>query len=78
MPRVKQAYNRHADLQKAIYGAMGLREETLTELAQRMGKDPRTVTKKIRDPDLMTLGDLRRICSLLNIPVEDARAAIKF
>lgn len=78
MPKLKQPYNRHEALQKAIYGAMGVQGKTMADLGVTFGRDPRTVASKIKNPDKMTLGDLRRLCGALGIPVEDARAAIKF
>lgn len=78
MPRLKRPYNRHEDLQRAIYGAMGVQGKTVTDLAATFHKDPRTVAAKIKDPDKMTLGDLRRLCGTLGIPVDAVREMIKF
>lgn len=78
MPRLKQAYNRHEALQKSIYGAMCIQDKKVTDLAAQVGKDPRTVAGKIKNPDRMTLGELRQLCQALGIPVEEVREAIKF
>lgn len=79
MPRLKRPYNRHEALQKAIYGAMGLQGKSYEDLAPAMNvKSRQTVAAKIKDPDKMTLGDLRRLCGALGISVEEVREVIKF
>lgn len=79
MPKMKRNYNRHEDLQRAIYGAMGLLGTTYEDLTGPMQvKSRQTVAARIKDPDKMTLGDLRRLCAALGIPAEEARTYIKF
>ena len=79
MPKLKQPYNRHDELQRTIYGAMGVMGKTFEDLTGPMNvKSRQTVAAKVRDPEKMTLGDLRRLCGALGIPVEQARQLIKF
>lgn len=78
MPRLKRAVNRHDALRKAIHGSMDLLERTYTDLAPVMGCTRQTVSSKIRDPDKMTLGEFRKLCLALGIPVEEARELIRF
>lgn len=79
MPKLKRPYNRYEDLQRAIYGAMGVLGKTFEDLTGPMNvKSRQTVAAKVKDPEKMTLGDLRRLCGALGIPAEEARQFIKF
>ncbi len=79
MPKLRRPYNRHEDLQRTIYGAMGYQDKTMEDMARVLGvKSRQTAASKIRNPEKMTLGDLRRLCLDLGIPAEEARALIKF
>ena len=79
MPKLKRPYNRHEDLQRAIYGAMGIMGKTFDDLTGPMQvKSRQTVAAKVKNPDKMTLGDFRRLCGALGIPAEQARELIKF
>lgn len=41
-----------------------------------LGQTGPTIRKKIRNPDLFTVGDLKKICRQKHIPIEEMRAGI--
>lgn len=78
MPKLKKPYNRNEDLQKLIYGSMGLMETRYQDVADVWGCCRQTATTKIKDPDTMTLGEARKLCRHLGITAEQFREALKF
>lgn len=47
-------------------------------LAKVLGCCPATASLKLKEPDRITLADLRQVCRSGYIPAEEIRAAIKF
>ena len=47
------------------------------ELGTIIGKGAQTASERLKNPDTLTLGELKRLARKLHIPVEDIRAAIE-
>lgn len=47
------------------------------ELGAIIGKGAQTASERLKNPDTLTLGELKRLARKLHIPVEDIRAAIE-
>lgn len=46
------------------------------KLAKALGCSPPTALKKLRNPECLTIGDLRKINRCIHIPIEKIREAI--
>lgn len=49
---------------------------TRRELAHALGMSERTFARKMARPDAFTLGQVRRVAGLLNIPADELRGTI--
>ena len=56
-----------------------LRAEHLTmeEIGEAIGASRQTASRKVKNPDLFTIGELKNICRKLHIPMDEIRETIK-
>ncbi len=79
MPRTKlDKKPKHYDLQVLLRGTVDTNERTRPELAKMMQCSNPTVTKKLKDPGLLTLNELTALGRGLHIPIDELRAAIRY
>lgn len=52
--------------------------KTVPKVAKVLGCTPPTARKKMEHPELLTLGDLKKLCKGLHISADEIRAAIRF
>ena len=52
--------------------------KTNAELGVIIGKKAQTTGYRLADPDTLTIGELKRLCRNLHIPIEDLRSAIEY
>ena len=76
MPRLKRQATRYDGLQCLIYGSMNRDGVTMEQLDRYMGCTRQTVGIRLRDPDRLTLKDLRSISTALQIPFDELRQLI--
>ena len=78
MPKLKHSKHPDADLITRIRGEMSAQHVPQYELAESLGIGKNTLADRLRNPEKLTLGDLRKISSKLGIPAEDVRGLIRF
>lgn len=78
MPKLKRPPDRYYNFKLLIRGSMAVHGVTQTEAADRLDMTQKTLRRRLNDPDSMTLGEMKKLASLLNIPADDMRAAIPF
>lgn len=49
---------------------------TPPQVAEKMGVSPATARARLNNPEDLTLGELKRLCQRLHIPLDDLRQAI--
>lgn len=78
MPKTNIGKKRRDNLKELIIGrkeALGLSN---IDLALKVGMSRVTLASKLASPsDCLTIGELKQLCRALDIPIEEARAAIK-
>ena len=78
MPKLKRRAGPYDAMIIKIQGQRDLLELTYDDLAPAMGASRQTVASRCRDPEKMTLGELRKLTRALSIPAEEMRALIPF
>lgn len=77
MPRTKWLMSEEQKtsraLLSALYGAMGVNDLTIEVVAGRIGMSKNTLYARMHDPDKFTRGELRKLCRVLDIPVDEMR-----
>lgn len=69
----------HARAGALIAGAAVQQNRSIESLAPDMGcKSGSTARNRIRHPGKLTLSEYTALCRALHIPIEDARAAIRY
>lgn len=76
MPRLRAERDAFARYRGLIFQCMWTLEIGVGELADRMGVSRQTMAKYISNPGRMGYDFMRRLHRVLNIPAEDARAAL--
>lgn len=73
MPRIKPSESQMKDRMSAaiIKKHMILNQKTDNDIAIQVGFTKRTFQNKCKKPETFTLGELRKICSILRIPAEE-------
>lgn len=74
MPRIKEREPDFAEVGRCVRG-YGLNS---VQLAQILGVSQPTAMKKLKEPEHMTLRDLKRIALRGHIPMEEIRERIRF
>ena len=70
MPRVIfETEKKRRELRADIRGAMELKAIRESELAKRIGVDPRTLRRKLEDPLSIKVGELLKISKAIGMPV---------
>lgn len=79
MPRTKMDKKpKHYELRVLLSGTVTTTERTRPELEKMIGRSGPTVTKKLKDPGLLTLDELTALGRGLHIPIDELRAAIRY
>ncbi len=76
MPKLRTPYNKYAKLQVLINGYMNAQGLNNTSLAAKMGCCHQTVANWRKDPSVIRLSELAKLCRILGIPAEELRAAV--
>ena len=74
MPRLKADENR--DFRAAVTGAAVISFGGISGLADRMGMARQTLSGRLREPERLTVAELRELRQKLNIPKEQFLAAV--
>ena len=70
MPYIKQ----ERDPMLKVIGAYGL--ERSRTFGAVIGKSPNMALRRLKDPEQLTLGELRRLATHGHIPIDEIRAAL--
>ena len=68
----------HERVGTMIAGAAVLQDVSYAELGDAIGCCDKTARSRIRHPGELTLSEYTALCRKLHIPIEDARAAIRY
>lgn len=79
MPRVNLGRNvANEKLVALIWGQAAVLELSTTQLGEKAKVSRSKMYELKKNPENMTIGELRRIGRALGIPIEDVRAAIRY
>ena len=76
MAKLKRPYDPYEKYKVLVHGKMDVLGLSCTMLAEKMDSSRNTMSKYLREPEQMSLGMLRRLNRILEIPAEEARAAL--
>lgn len=68
----------HARIGALIAGAAFTENVTLDALSASIGKTPKTLRARLKNPGELTLSEYVALCRKLHIPIADARDAIRY
>ena len=68
----------HARIGALIAGAAFTESVTLNALSAAIGKTPKTLRARLRNPGELTVAEYVALCRRLRIPIADARDAIRY
>lgn len=78
MPKVNLGKKPPDKLRMLLVGYIEATGTTRDDLGRIIGTCDDTARKRVKNPDEMTIGDLKRIGKSLGIPVDELRAAITY
>ena len=79
MPRVKPLVEKKGEaLARLLWGQMAVQDVKLGIVAKKMEMGEGTLRRRKAEPETITVGELIKMGKLLNIPIEDLRAAIRY
>ena len=68
----------HARIGALIAGAAFTENVTLDALSASIGRTPKTLRARLKNPGELTLAEYVALCRKLHIPIADARDAIRY
>lgn len=68
----------HARIGALLAGAAFTESATLDALSAAIGKTPKTLRARLKNPGELTIDEYVRLCRKLHIPIADARDAIRY
>lgn len=78
MPRIKRVADRYDPLRRLLHGQRGIMGYTYRDLAERLHCSPETARSRCIHPGTLTVDELRRYATILDIPADELRSAIPF
>ena len=78
MPKVNIGAKKVDQLQILLSGYVRAMGQTLTQVGNMIGTCDDTAGAKLRHPDDLTVGQMKRLGKSLGIPIDDLRSAIHY